>query len=110
MPESFRDEHDSLGPVKVPRDALYGAQTQRALANFPISGRTAHRSLNQAYLRLKAAAARANQAAGVLSAEHSSLITRAVDEILAMPHSEWPRIFRVDAHHAGAGTSQNMNV
>lgn len=106
---SIRKERDSLGPFDVPADALYGAQTARALRNFPISGRTSHPSLIRAYLRIKAAAAHANSLAKVLPEESSRLITRAVDEVTENER-EWKKIFPVDPYQAGAGTSQNMNV
>lgn len=104
-----RIEHDSLGQVEVPGDALYGAQTVRAMQNFPISGRTAHASLIRAYLRIKAAAAMANAACGVLPKESSGLITQAVDEVTQI-QSSWKNIFPIDPYQAGAGTSQNMNM
>lgn len=105
-----RIEADSLGQVEVPAAALYGAQTMRAVENFPISGRAAHPELLRAYLRIKAAAAIANAACGVISEEISLLIQRAVEEVLSLPEGEWPALFPVDAYQAGAGTSQNMNV
>ena len=107
---TFRQEHDSLGNVNVPADALYGAQTYRAVQNFPISGRTAHPFLARAYLRIKAAAALANHKCGVLDEENSQLIKKAVEELLQISEREWPQIFPVDPYQAGAGTSQNMNA
>jgi aspartate ammonia-lyase len=107
---THREEHDSLGNVRVPRDALYGAQTLRALENFPISGRTAHFSLLRAYLRIKSAAAVANCSCKVLDAHLAKLITQAVNELLSTPEREWAQIFPIDPYQAGAGTSQNMNV
>jgi len=107
---SFRIEHDSLGKVRVPRDALYGAQTMRALENFKISGRTAHPELIRAYLRLKRAAAKANQSSGVLKKTEAQWIIRAIDRVLAMSEREWTRVFPLDPYQAGAGTSQNMNM
>ena len=107
---TFRDEHDSLGNVKVPAEALYGAQTHRAVENYPISGRTAHPALIRAYLRIKAAAAAANETAGVIDKEKRQLITQAVEEVLKKPEKEWPTHFPVDPYQAGAGTSQNMNI
>lgn len=106
----LREEHDSLGNVQIPSEALYGAQTFRALENFPISGRTAHPALIRAYLRIKAAAAAANQKCHVISSENSKLIIQAVHEILQMPKKDWFKIFPVDPYQAGAGTSQNMNI
>ncbi|MBI2712438.1 MAG: aspartate ammonia-lyase [Bdellovibrio sp.] len=107
---TFREEHDSLGNVKVPADALYGAQTYRAVENYPISGRTAHPALIRAYLRIKSAAATANQACQVLDPKNAKLITDAVQEILSMSPQDWPKTFPVDPYQAGAGTSQNMNI
>lgn len=107
---TFRDEHDSLGNVQVPAQALYGAQTYRAVQNYPISGRTAHPALIRAYLRIKSAAATANFECKVIDAEKSKLIIQAVDELLKTPATQWPAIFPVDPYQAGAGTSQNMNI
>jgi aspartate ammonia-lyase len=107
---THREEHDSLGKVRVPIHALYGAQTFRAMENYPISNKTAHSSLIRAYLRIKAAAASANSKCKVLELENSKLIRKAVDQLLATPEIEWPKIFPVDPYQAGAGTSQNMNV
>jgi aspartate ammonia-lyase len=105
-----RVEKDSLGEVRVPADALYGAQTARAIANFPISGRTQHPALIRAYLRLKRAAAVANRRSGTLSPGEARLVCSAIDELLEMPEGAWERHFPVDPYQAGAGTSQNMNV
>jgi aspartate ammonia-lyase len=107
---TFRSEHDSLGEVRVPAQALYGAQTARAIQNFRISGRSESPGFIRAYLRLKAACARANVACDVLSKENADLITRAVDELLGIPTARWPELFPVDIFQAGAGTSANMNV
>lgn len=105
-----RIERDSLGTIEVPADALYGAQTARAIANFPISGKTAHPELIRAYLRLKRAAATANSELGALSAARAERIHQAVDQLLGLPEERWPAIFPVDPYQAGAGTSQNMNT
>ena len=107
---AFRDERDSLGSVSVPAQALYGAQTRRALENFRISSRTADPALIRAYLKLKASAAIANRDAGVLDATRAKGIEDAVTELLTIPEAKWPEIFPIDAYQAGAGTSQNMNV
>ncbi len=106
----FRKEHDSLGDIQVPAEALYGAQTFRAVENYPISGRTAHPALIRAYLNIKSAAATANQNCQVLEKENAELIRKAVTELLQTPEPEWPSIFPVDPYQAGAGTSQNMNI
>lgn len=105
-----RIESDALGEVRVPKDALYGAQTARALHNFRITGRTAAPELIRAYLRLKRAAAVANQAAKAITPKQARLIQAAIDDLLARDESEWPAIFPVDPLQAGAGTSQNMGV
>src|SRR3990172_9265907 len=102
---SFRMEHDSLGKVKVPKNALYGAQTVRAVHNFPISGRTMPPALIRAFLRIKAAAAQANFKAGVIDSQKKTLIIAATREILALPEHDWSGVFPVDAYQAGAGTS-----
>ena len=105
-----RKEHDSLGYVEVPENALYGAQTQRAVDNYPISGRTAHPALIRAYLRIKAAAAASNLGGEAISKENAQLIIRAVNALLEKPEAEWVPHFPVDPYQAGAGTSQNMNI
>jgi aspartate ammonia-lyase len=107
---NHRDEHDSLGIIQIPAEALYGAQTYRAVQNFPISGRTAHPALIRSYLRIKSAAATANHGCNVLDADNTKLITEAVADLLKVPTTEWPQIFPVDPYQAGAGTSQNMNT
>jgi aspartate ammonia-lyase len=105
-----RKEHDSLGEIEVPSDALYGAQTARAVANFPVSGRTAHPELIRAYLRVKRAAAAVNAKLGAVTPEIARLIEQGADELLAMDPSRWAAVFPVDPYQAGAGTSQNMNT
>jgi len=102
-----RLEKDTMGMVEVPADAYYGAQTQRAIANFPISGLKPHRALVRATLQIKKCAARANMATGRLDAELGSAIIRAADQALA---GEFADQFVVDPFQAGAGTSHNMNV
>ena len=102
----FRVERDPLGDVRVPADALYGAQTQRALDNFPISGLTAFPELVRATVLIKRAAARANKALGRLDRKVADAIIAAADRILAGEHDA---AFVVDVYQAGAGTSHNMN-
>ncbi len=104
---SFRIEKDSLGEVQVPIDALYGAQTARAVANFPISGIMPHRWFVRATIELKKACARANGEIGALMPEQASAIIQACDKLLA---GEYPGQFVVDVYQAGAGTSHNMNA
>jgi len=104
---TVRIEKDTLGDVPVPADAYYGAQTARAVANFPISGLRPHRALVRATVVIKRSAARANMATGRLDPRLGEAIVRAADEALAGtfdPH------FVVDPFQAGAGTSHNMNV
>ncbi|HVL67295.1 MAG TPA: aspartate ammonia-lyase [Vicinamibacterales bacterium] len=103
----FRVERDPLGQVRVPAEALYGAQTQRAVDNFPISGLTAHPELITATVLIKKAAARANASLGRLPSRIADAITAAADEILAGAHRAE---FVVDVFQAGAGTSHNMNA
>ena len=106
----LRKEHDPLGPVEVPTDAWYGAQTQRAIENFPISGRRAKDELILALLQVKRAAALANREAGKIDAKRSDLILRAIDELSKGWVDRWDALFPVDPFQAGAGTSQNMNL
>ncbi|MCM2357845.1 MAG: aspartate ammonia-lyase [Geobacteraceae bacterium] len=103
----FRLEKDTLGTVEVPADAYYGAQTARAVANFPISGLRPHPALVWGTLVIKKCAARANMATGRLAGEIGAAIVRAADEALA---GKLDGHFVVDPFQAGAGTSHNMNV
>jgi aspartate ammonia-lyase len=103
----FRVERDPLGDVQVPADAYYGAQTQRAVDNFRISGLTAPPELVIATVQIKKAAAEANGALGRLPAEIARAIDGAADEILAGAFRDQ---FVVDVYQAGAGTSHNMNT
>ncbi len=103
----FRTERDSLGELSVPADAYYGAQTARAVENFPISGLRAPADLVTATILVKKAAARANEALGRLDPAIASAIVSAADEILAGRLRDQ---FVVDVYQAGAGTSHNMNA
>ncbi len=103
-----RVEHDSLGDVEVPAEALYGAQTQRALDNFPISGRGPHPDFLWATIIVKKAAALANMRTGRLDDRLGKAIVAAADEILHQ--GLWHDQFVVDRFQAGAGTSHNMNA
>src|SRR5262245_26585276 len=107
MPAKFRVERDPLGDVRVPAAAYYGAQTRRAVENFPISGMTAPDELVVATIRIKKAAAAANAALGRLDRRIARAIMRAADEILAGSLRDQ---FVVDVYQAGAGTSHNMNA
>ena len=102
-----RVEHDLLGEVSVPADAYYGAQTARAVENFPISGLRAPADLVAATILVKKAAAETNAALGRLDQAIASAIVSAADEILA---GRFRDQFVVDVYQAGAGTSHNMNA
>ncbi len=102
-----RTETDSMGPMEVPVDALYGASTQRAVLNFPISGEPIGRELIRALGLVKWAAAEANLELGLLSEERASLIARAAEEVV---NGELDAHFPIDIFQTGSGTSSNMNA
>jgi aspartate ammonia-lyase len=102
-----RIERDPLGEVPVPADALYGAQTARAVANFPISGIAPLPAFVDAVVRIKRAAASVHRGTGRLDAALADAIIAAADEVLGGAHRG---DFVVDVYQAGAGTSMNMNV
>lgn len=105
--DDYRIEHDTMGEVKVPARALYQAQTQRAVENFPISGTTLEPALIVALARVKKAAAGANRSLGVLDPDIALAIRDAADEIIVGEHlGEFP----VDVFQTGSGTSSNMNT
>src|SRR5436190_1745957 len=104
---SFRTERDPLGEVEVPTDAYYGAQTQRAVENFPISGLHAPADLVTATILVKKGAAEANARLGRLNPDIARAIVAAADEILSGMLRDQ---FIVDVYQAGAGTSHNMNA
>ncbi|MFQ5470317.1 MAG: aspartate ammonia-lyase [Gammaproteobacteria bacterium] len=101
-----RIEKDSLGTLEVPSDAWYGIQTTRAIANFPISGRLPDSDFVDAHIRVKRAAAVANNKGGWLNDDITNAIVDACDKILG---GEYRDQFVVDRFQAGAGTSHNMN-
>lgn len=103
----YRVEHDTMGEVRVPADALYAAQTQRAVENFPISGRGLSRHHIAALAEIKRAAAIANAELGVLPRRVADAIVAAADEVIAGEHD---RDFPVDVFQTGSGTSSNMNA
>ncbi|MEM3670132.1 MAG: aspartate ammonia-lyase [Thermoprotei archaeon] len=103
----YRKEHDYLGELNVPVDAYWGAQTQRAIQNFPISGLKPHPEYVRATVLVKRAAAQANLEAGLLKDKVAKAIMDAADEVLSGKLAEQ---FVVDVYQAGAGTSHNMNV
>jgi fumarate hydratase, class II len=102
-----RIEHDSLGPVNVPADKLWGAQTQRSLEHFSIGDDLIPREMIPAYAIVKKAAALVNHKAGRLGDTHKSLIVRVCDEILAGQHFDQ---FPLHVWMTGSGTQFNMNV
>lgn len=107
MPESFRIEHDSMGELQVPADALWGAQTQRAVQNFPISGRPMPRGFIRALGLVKAAAAEANGGLGLLPERLAAAIGKAAQ---AVADGEYDAHFPIDVYQTGSGTSSNMNA
>lgn len=107
MTQQYRTERDSMGDIKVPEQALYGAQTQRAVNNFAISGLTLPAPLIKAIAMVKASAARANQAVGGLEQEKADAIVAAAQQIIEGQHAD---AFPVDVFQTGSGTSSNMNV
>ena len=107
MTTSFRTERDSMGELKVPSDALWGAQTQRAVQNFPISGHAMPRAFISALGLVKQAAARANTKLGLLAADVAAAVDAAAAEVSAGKHDAH---FPIDVFQTGSGTSTNMNA
>ncbi|MET0282201.1 MAG: class II fumarate hydratase [Steroidobacteraceae bacterium] len=103
----YRIERDSMGELKVPAAALWGAQTQRAVQNFPISGRPVPRAFIRAVALIKAAAARANSSLGLLDADVADAIVATCDEVADGAHDTQ---FPIDIFQTGSGTSTNMNA
>lgn len=103
----MRIETDSMGDIEVPATALWGAQTQRAIANFDIGHRPMPRTFIQAVCRIKAAAAAVNIDLGLLDAPRGRAITAAAERIIAGHYADQ---FPVDVYQTGSGTSTNMNV
>ena len=105
--QEYRIEHDTMGEVKVPKDALWRAQTQRAVENFPISGRGLEAQQIRALGLLKAACAQVNKDLGKLDAEKADAIIAAAKEIADGKHDDQ---FPIDVFQTGSGTSSNMNT
>ena len=103
----YRIEHDTMGEVKVPADALWRAQTQRAVENFPISGRGLESAQIRALGLLKAACAQVNKDSGKLDADKADAIIAAATEIAEGKHDD---AFPIDVFQTGSGTSSNMNT
>ena len=105
--QPMRVEHDALGEVQVPADALWQAQTQRAVENFPISGRRVDTELVHAVAAIKAAAAPVNARLGAIDDDVAAAIVAAATEVRSGAHDDQ---FPVDVFQTGSGTSTNMNV
>tara|TARA_B100000378_G_C18055984_1_gene414406 strand:+ start:2323 stop:3717 length:1395 start_codon:yes stop_codon:yes gene_type:complete len=103
----YRIEHDTMGEVRVPKNALYAAQTQRAVENFPISGDPLDPAQIVALARIKKAAALANKELGTLDGAIADAIAGAADEVIAGSHADQ---FPIDVYQTGSGTSSNMNM
>ena len=109
--KGFRIEKDSLGEIYVPNTALYGAQTQRAVNNFPISGIKMDFPFTNSFVDalglIKDAAARANKSLGLLSSKKANAISKAAKEVWQSKHNVH---FPIDVFQTGSGTSSNMNA
>ena len=103
----YRIEHDTMGEVRVPADALWRAQTQRAVENFPISGTPIESAQIKALAQIKAACASANAELGILDADVAAAIVAAADEVATGQHDAH---FPIDVFQTGSGTSSNMNT
>jgi fumarate hydratase class II len=107
MTQHYRVEKDSLGEMQVPADALYAAQTQRAVLNFPVSGMRPYPAFVWSMAMIKRAAAEVNLGLGLLDQKLAAAIVEAAQEVL---DGKWHDQFVVDPFQAGAGTSHNMNL
>ena len=105
--KEYRIEKDSMGPVNVPKEAYYGAQTQRAIDNFPISGWRFERELIYALGLIKYGAAKVNSELGLLEGRMATAIQKASDEVMG---GKWDAEFVVDIFQTGSGTSTHMNA
>ena len=105
--DGFRVEHDTMGEVRVPAEARWGAQTQRAVENFPVSGLVVEASLIHALGAIKSAAAKVNASLGVVAPEVGAAIEAAAAEVA---EGRWDDEFPVDVFQTGSGTSTNMNA
>jgi fumarate hydratase class II len=105
--KEYRIEKDSMGPVNVPKEVYYGAQTQRAIDNFPISGWRFQREMIYALGLIKYGAAKTNSELGLLKGRLASAIQKASDEVM---EGKWDAEFAVDVFQTGSGTSTHMNA
>ncbi|MDP3534992.1 MAG: class II fumarate hydratase [Halomonas sp.] len=104
---NMRIERDSMGELEVPANALYGAQTQRAINNFPVSGMPMPAAFVHAVARIKLAAARTNHQLGLLDETRANAIEKAANSVINGEHDDQ---FPIDVYQTGSGTSTNMNV
>jgi len=107
MSDKYRTEHDSMGELQVPADALWGAQTQRAVQNFPVSGQPMPRGFIRALGLIKGAAAQVNADLGLLPKGVAKAVQQAAEEVAAGRHDAH---FPIDVYQTGSGTSSNMNA
>ncbi|HYG05797.1 MAG TPA: class II fumarate hydratase [Stenotrophomonas sp.] len=107
MSDKYRTEHDSMGELQVPADALWGAQTQRAVQNFPVSGRPMPRGFIRALGLIKGAAAQVNAELGLLPKGVAKAVQQAAQEVAEGRHDAH---FPIDVYQTGSGTSSNMNA
>ncbi|MBI1994566.1 MAG: aspartate ammonia-lyase, partial [Deltaproteobacteria bacterium] len=105
--QDYRVERDAMGRVRVPKDAYYGAETQRAVENFPISGIGFPPGFIRALAIIKHAAASVNEGLGLLDAKIGRVIRQAATEVIEGKHD---KEFVVDIFQTGSGTSTNMNA
>ncbi|MFK5912895.1 MAG: class II fumarate hydratase [Woeseiaceae bacterium] len=105
--KTFRTERDSMGELQVPTDALYGAQTQRAINNFPISGLAMPRGFIRALGLVKVACATANEKLGLLETKFADVIRSAANDVA---NGKYDEHFPIDVFQTGSGTSTNMNA
>src|SRR5438309_1073152 len=104
MPEAYRTERDSMGEVRVPADAKWGAQTHRAVENFPISGMRKERSLIQALALIKGAAATVNGRQKTIEKDVAKAIAEAAAEVA---EGKWDEHFPIDVFQTGSSTASN---
>ena len=105
----YRVEEDTIGPVKIPSEALWGPQTERRRNNFP-TGQFMPIAIIRALLQIKKAAAEANQELDKISAEKGQLIIRAIDELLSLSDEDLRKDFPLRVYQTGSGTQTNMNT
>ncbi|MGH8034718.1 MAG: lyase family protein, partial [Lysobacterales bacterium] len=106
-PKDTRTERDTFGPIEVPADRLWGAQTQRSLQNFDISGEQQPREIIRALAQIKRSSALVNHALGLQDEKKTRAIVAAADEVIAGQH---PGEFPLVVWQTGSGTQTNMNV